>query len=94
MKEEFETSGTLSILISFAVGGLMGAGAALLLAPKSGKDLRKDIKNMASETRDKVVATVEKGRELVVENTAAVKNAVEAGKMTYLTEMEKHQKAA
>ena len=94
MKEEFETSGTRSILISFAVGGLVGAGAALLLAPKSGKDLRKDIKNMASETRDKIVATVEKGRELVVENTAAVKNAVEAGKMTYLTEMEKHQKAA
>ena len=94
MKEEFETSGTRSILISFAVGGLVGAGVALLLAPKSGKDLRKDIKNMASETRDKIVATVEKGRELVVENTAAVKNAVEAGKMTYLTEMEKHQKAA
>ena len=94
MKEEFETSGTRSILISFAVGGLVGAGVALLLAPKSGKDLRKDIKNMASETRDKVVATVEKGRELVVENTAAVKNAVEAGKMTYHTEMEKHHKAA
>ena len=94
MKEERETSITRSILISFAAGSLVGVGAALLLAPKSGKELRKDIKNLAVEARDKVVATVEKGKELYDENTIAVKNAFEAGKITYLTEMEKHRKAA
>lgn len=94
MKEERETKDTRSILVSFAVGGLVGAGVALLLAPKSGKELRKDIKNMAVETRDKIVTTVEKGKELYVEGTVAVKNAFEAGKTAYLTEMEKHQKVA
>jgi len=94
MKEEGEVKDTRSILISFAVGGLVGAGVALLLAPKSGKELRKDIKNMAVETRDKIATTVEKGKELYVEGTGAVKNAFEAGKTAYRTEMEKHQKAA
>ena len=94
MKEERETKDTRSILVSFAVGGLVGAGVALLLAPKSGKELRKDIKNMAVETRDKIATTVEKGKELYVEGTVAVKNAFEAGKTAYRTEMEKHQKAA
>ena len=93
MKEERTFKDTRSLLISFAVGGLVGAGFALLLAPKSGKDLRKDISDMASETRDKIAATVEKGKELYIDSTTAVKNAVEAGKITYLMEMEKHRKA-
>jgi gas vesicle protein len=94
MKTEGEVRDLRSILLSFFVGGLVGAGAALLLAPKSGKDLRKDIKDIASDTRDKITSTVEKGKELYVENTAAVKNAFEAGKMAYIQEMEKHQKVA
>jgi len=69
-------------------------GVALLLAPKSGKELRKDIKDIASETREKIATTVEKGKELYVESTAAVKNAFEAGKTAYIQEMEKHRKAA
>ena len=58
------------------VGGLVGAGVALLLAPKSGKELRKDIKDIASDTRDKIATTVEKGKELYVDSTEAVKNAI------------------
>lgn len=94
MKEERETTSTRSILVSFAVGGLVGAGAALLLAPKSGKELRKEIKGLALDTRNKVSETIDKGRELYVDNVTAIKGAVEAGKTAYLTEMEKHRKAA
>jgi gas vesicle protein len=75
------------------VGGIVGAGIALLLAPKSGRELRKDIEDIASETRDKIATTVEKGKELYSEGTAAVKNAIEAGKGAYVSEMEKHRKA-
>jgi hypothetical protein len=35
----------ISALGLFGVGVLVGAGVALLLAPKSGKDLRDDIRN-------------------------------------------------
>jgi gas vesicle protein len=94
MKEERESKDTRSILISFAVGGLVGAGVALLLAPKAGKELRKDITDMAAETRNKIVATVEKGKELYGEGTEAVKHVFEAGKTAYVAEMEKLGKAA
>jgi len=94
MKEELNVTKARSILVPFLVGGVVGAGIALLLAPKAGKELRKEIKDLASETREKVAATVEKGKSLYMDSTTAVKNAVEAGKITYAEEMEKHRKAA
>jgi len=93
MKEELNVRDYRSILVPFLVGGFVGAGIALLMAPKSGKDLRKDIKNMATDTRDKIVSTVEKGKELYVEGTTAVKHVIEAGKGAYVSEIEKHRKA-
>ena len=94
MNEELNVKNGRSLLVSFLVGGVIGAGAALLLAPKSGKDLRKDIKDMATDTRDKIATTVEMGKELYIDSTTAVKNAIEAGKVAYVSEMEKHRKAA
>lgn len=93
MKEELGVNKGRSILIPFLAGGLVGAGVALLLAPKSGRELRKDIKDIAASTGDKITETVEKGKELYVDSTAAVKNAFEAGKVAYIETMEKHQKA-
>ena len=94
MKEEREIKEVRSLLVPFVAGGLIGAGVALLLAPKSGKELRKDIKDIASDTRDKIATTVEKGKGLYVEGTEAVKHAIEAGKTAYVSEIEKHRKAA
>ena len=93
MKEELGVNKAGSIIIPFLAGGLVGAGVALLLAPKSGRELRKDIKDIAANTGDKITATVEKGKELYVDSTAAVKNAIEAGKVAYIETIEKHQKA-
>lgn len=94
MKEELKEMNARSVLVPFLVGGFVGAGIALLLAPKSGRELRKDIKDIASDTRDKIATTVEKGKELYVEGTEAVKHAIEAGKTAYVSEIEKHRKAA
>lgn len=96
MKEELEKTDHTesSVLVPFLVGGLIGAGVALLLAPKSGRELRNDIKGVASKTRDKVALTIEQGKELYEGSKAAVKNAIEAGKIAYTEEKEKHLKAA
>ncbi len=93
MKEDLEKREG-SIWIPFLVGGVVGAGIALLFAPKSGRELRKDIKDVAVNTRDRVAATVERGKELYVDSTAAVKSAFEAGKAAYVQELEKHRPAA
>jgi gas vesicle protein len=94
MKENFGVKKARTILVPFLAGGLVGAGAALLLAPKSGRELRKDIRDIAASTGDTITTTVEKGKQLYVESTAAVKNAIEAGKMAYTETREKLRKAA
>ena len=50
-----------SLLVALVIGGLVGAGVALLLAPQSGKrtrqqiaDLAEDLKEYASDLTDKV----------------------------------------
>ncbi|GAJ99426.1 YtxH domain-containing protein [Geomicrobium sp. JCM 19055] len=44
---------TKDFLIGTLIGGIVGASAALLFAPKSGKELRGDISEGASTAKDK-----------------------------------------
>ena len=94
MKEEPGVKHGRSVLVPFLAGGLLGAGIAFLLAPKSGRELRKDIKDIASSAGDKINLGIDKGKELYVDSTAAVKNAIEAGKTAYVEAMGKYRKAA
>ena len=95
-KEAFEKR-ERSILLPFLVGGLVGAGMALLLAPKSGKEMRKDIKEFAIKTRDTVSTTIDttidKGKVLYEEGKTAVAGAIEAGKDAFLKERNRHRAA-
>jgi gas vesicle protein len=93
MKEELEKKES-SILVPFLVGGMVGAGIALLLAPKSGKEVRNDLKDYAARTRDTLTATIDESRKLYEEGKAAVTSAVEAGKTAFLQEKERYHKAA
>ncbi|NEW07613.1 YtxH domain-containing protein [Paenibacillus sp. SYP-B3998] len=43
------------LLIGAVVGGVLGAATALLLAPKSGRELRRDIAEQAQVVSDKTV---------------------------------------
>lgn len=43
----------LSWLTGFVLGGLIGAGLALLFAPQSGKDTREKISDLAREAADR-----------------------------------------
>lgn len=44
-----------SFLLGILIGGLVGAGTALALAPKSGKEIRSKINNQASTLKEKTV---------------------------------------
>ncbi len=95
MKEELGSDKKeRSMLLPFVVGGLVGAGVALLLAPKSGKDLRKDISDIAVDTRDKLAKTIDRSQELYEGSKSAVKNAIEAGKSAFIEERDKIRQAA
>lgn len=100
MGNEERGRSTGSMILAFFVGGLVGAGVALLLAPQSGKETRQKIKELADdakekaakyaeEVKSKVTSTVEKGKELVEEKKSLITTAVEAGKEAYAKEKEK-----
>jgi len=48
-----------SFLSGFLMGGLIGAGVALLMAPQSGEETRKLIRDKGIEFRDQATETIE-----------------------------------
>lgn len=96
--------GTGTMLLSFIAGAAVGVGAALLLAPKTGEEMRgkireladdavDKIKEYANEAQDKIRASYEDGKDMVLEKKGIITSAIEAGKEAMEREKEK-QKAA
>ena len=48
----------LSLILPYLIGGLIGAGIALLMAPKSGQETRHIIRNKGLEIKDRAAETV------------------------------------
>lgn len=101
MRDENQNSSV--VLLSFLVGGLVGAGIALLYAPRSGRETREKIKEFTGEVKDKVydyadkakgkvTGVVEEGKELYEEKKSLMKAAIEAGKEAYEKERERLSK--
>ena len=100
MGNEERSHSASSIILAFFIGGLVGAGVALLLAPQPGVEARKKIKELAEEAKEKateyaeqvkskVTSTGGKGKEILEEKKSLITTAVEAGKEAYTKEKEK-----
>ncbi len=101
MKDDGYSSG--SVLLSFLLGGVVGAGLALLFAPQSGRETRQQIKDLAddvkeksaeyvTQAKEKATSLVEEGKGYYDEKKSILKSAVEAGKEAYEKEKEKYAK--
>jgi len=101
MNEERGCSAAGHVVLAFVLGGLVGAGLALLTAPRSGRETREKIREFADETKkkaseyaeqtkDKLSSAVEHGKEFVTEKKTLISSAIEAGKEAYSKEKEKH----
>jgi gas vesicle protein len=82
MKEEY-THRKRSILKPVLVGSAVGAGIAFLIAPKSGKELRKDLERFAAKTEKQAAEVIDEGRGLYEEGRKVVTKAVEEGREKY-----------
>ncbi len=91
-----------TIFLSFLAGAAVGAGLALLYAPKTGKELREKIgeltddavgkiKSYASEAQEKIKSTIEDGKEVIKEKKSILSSAFEAGKEAMEREKEKYR---
>jgi gas vesicle protein len=100
MANEESSQSAGSLLLAFFLGGLVGAGVALLLAPQPGVESRQKIKELAEDAKKKateyaekmkaeVTSTVEKGKEVFEEKKSLIATAVDAGKEAYQKEKEK-----
>jgi gas vesicle protein len=94
MAEEGKDFSAGSMLLSFFLGGLVGAGIALLVAPKAGEETRKMIKELAEDARrrteeyfeqakSKATSAVDKGKEFIEKEKNIIGSAIEAGKEAY-----------
>lgn len=81
-------------LASFLLGAAVGAGVALLFAPKSGEQTRELLRGKAdegreylrrrgSELRDSASDIIERGKEAINRQKDTLAEAVEAGKQAY-----------
>ena len=98
LEREISEKNERSILVPFLVGGVVGAVLALLMAPKSGKAMRKDVIDFAARTKDTISTTIDttidKSKALYEDGKTAVVGAIEAGKDAFLKERDRHRRAA
>ena len=80
-----------TVLLSFVAGAAVGAGLALLYAPKSGSEMRESIvdftedavdkiKEYTKEAQQKIKSAIEEGKETIVEKKSILASAIEAGR--------------
>jgi len=93
MQEELNTK-RVSMLIPFIVGSIVGAGIALLLSPKAGRELRSGMKDYATLAKGKLTGAIDDSTKLYEETKTAVKSALEAGTAAFKQERGRHQQAA
>lgn len=89
--------------LSFLLGGMVGAGIALLLTPQSGSKTRQQIREAARDFTDKAGtyyeqaketadAAVSKGKDLVHEKKPLIDAAIDAGRQAYEEEKKRRAK--
>jgi gas vesicle protein len=90
MSEERGYAGS-AIALGFILGGVIGAGLAMLFAPESGRRTRERLRDFAADMRDKTIDlsedlrdkaedAMERGREVYEEKRSILSAAVQAGK--------------
>jgi len=93
-EESAHGAGSGSWVLSFILGGLIGTVIALLLAPKSGRQTREQIKDVAQDAREKaegyyeqargkITTAVQKGGEVLQQKKAEMESTVAKGKKAY-----------
>lgn len=89
-----------TVLVSFVAGAAIGAGLALLYAPKSGQEMRETIADFAEdavdkikeytkEAQEKIKTAIDDGKETIIEKKSILASALEAGREAMNKEKER-----
>jgi len=80
-----------TVLMSFLAGAAFGSGLTLLFAPKSGREVREQIKDLTHDTvgrikectrdaQEKIRTSCDEGKEFLKEKKAIISSSSEGGK--------------
>ena len=94
MSDNNESTRVGGYIAAFAIGALIGTGAALLYAPRSGKETRALLAKKGRDLKGKATDAIEDAKDFIESKKAELAAAVEAGKDAMREERAKHQKAA
>ncbi len=78
-----EGTGAGAVMLAFLIGAAVGAAAALLFAPASGKDTREYLGERAREGKEKAAEAAQKAREVVKTQREGLGAAIERGRQAY-----------
>ena len=94
MSENNESTRIGGYLAAFAIGALVGTGAALLYAPRSGKETRELLAKKGRDLKGQAADALDDAKDFVQGKKAELTAAVEAGRDAMREERAKHLKAA
>lgn len=100
MSNDDKCTSLATVMVSFLAGAAIGSGLALLFAPKTGREVREQIKDLtedavdkikdyARDAQDKIKTAYESGKEVVMEKKSIINSAIEAGKEAMEKEKER-----
>jgi YtxH-like protein len=82
------------MMLSLLGVGIVGAGIGVLLAPKSGREIRSDIRDFTARTRDKVSKTIDEGVLVYEKSKNAVASAIDCGATAFEEKGDRRLKSA
>lgn len=80
MKEEAISKESDSLIVPVLLSGIISAGLALLLTPKSGREMRQDIGRLVKKTGEQAGETLEQAQTAAVEAAGGSQPSFAAGK--------------
>jgi gas vesicle protein len=93
MAHESGTSTTTSVALGFALGALVGAGVALLLAPRSGKETRKRLADAGERWGDAAKKQIEHAGEIAHDIKRNTQSAVDDARRGFEQNQRSHDPA-
>jgi gas vesicle protein len=94
MSDNNESTRVGGYLAAFAIGALVGMGAALLYAPRSGKETRELLAKKGRDLKGQASDALDNAKDFIQGKKAELAAAVEAGKDAMREERARHLKAA
>ena len=93
MGHESGNGGTASVALSFALGALVGAGVALLLAPRTGKETRRRLADAGERWGDAARKQVEHASEIAHDIKRNAQSTVEEARRAFEQNSKSHEPA-